>query len=94
MPKTFKLEPPIFNRSKMRERHLKITVEDAIAAFTGLKWKFYEKREREIRVEVPRTDSERFVVELCFNKDDELAAAEKKLKAAGFIPQEIRYAAA
>lgn len=78
----------------MRERHLKITVEEAISDFTGIKWKFYEKREREIRIEVPRTDCERFVVELDFNKDDELAAAEKKLRDAGFILQEIRYAAA
>lgn len=75
----------------MRERILKITLEEAIEAFAGCKWKFYETREKAIRIEVPRTERERFAVELTFESDEEAAAAEGDLRDAGFFLQEIRY---
>lgn len=75
----------------MRERILKMSLEQVIEAFAGIKWKFYETREKAIHVEVPRTERERFVVELAFVTEDETKNAERDLTAAGFILQEIRY---
>jgi len=78
----------------MRERHLKIELEDAVEAFTPLRWKFYEVKDLAIRLEVPRTDAERFVVELVFQDEEALKAAVARLQEEGFIRQEIKYASA
>jgi len=78
----------------MRERHLKIGVEDAVEAFQTLRWKFYEVEGLRLRIEVPRTDAERFVVEIVYQDEEALKAAVARLGDQGFIRQEIKYAAA
>lgn len=76
----------------MRENILKMTLEETVAAFSGCKWKFYDVREMMIHVEVPRTEGERYVVELTCEDERGLAMAVGDLKDAGFILHEVRYA--
>lgn len=75
----------------MRENILKITLEETVAAFSGCKWKFYDVREKEIHVEVPRTEGERYVVELAYEDERDLARIVGDLRDAGFLLHEVRY---
>lgn len=78
--------------SAVRENILKLNLEETVAAFYGSKWKFYDVREMMIHVEVPRTERERYVVELTFETDEKIAAAVGDLRDAGFIPHAVKYA--
>ena len=70
------------------------TLEDVVEAFETVRWKFYEVEEAEeggglIRIEVPRGNRERIVVDLKYSKPEQLQKAREKLKAAGFRRQVI-----
>lgn len=80
----------------MRERVLKISIGTALDAFATHKWKFYEIKEQEkiIRIEVPKTDTERLIVEVPYEDEDGKNKILKQLKDTDFFQQEIRYTAA
>jgi len=77
----------------VRERILYISLKEAVQLFESTKWKFYEVDEEEefVRVEVPRSSGETFVVELPYKGSQTiLDGATKTLGDAGFIRQTVR----
>lgn len=77
----------------MRERVLSLSLRDAVQLFELTKWKFYEVDEDDgfVRVEVPRSTGETFVVELPYKGNQAvLEDVTRTLRQAGFIRQTIR----
>lgn len=77
----------------MRERVLSISLKDAVQLFELTKWKFFEVDEEAgvVRVEVPRSSGECFVVELSYDGDQGvLESLTKTLRGADFIRQTVR----
>jgi len=77
----------------VRERVLSLRLREAVKLFELTKWKFYEVDEDEglVRVEVPRSTGETFVVELPYKENQNvLEEVTKALREAGFIRQTIR----
>ena len=77
----------------MRERVLSVSLRDVVQLFELTKWKFYEVDEEDgvVRVEVPRSSGECFVVEFSYNGDQGvLESLTKTLRRADFIRQTVR----
>lgn len=77
----------------MRERVLSLSLKEAVQLFESTKWKFFQVDEENgiVRVEVPRSSGESFVVELPYDGDQKtLEGVTKSLRKADFIRQTIR----
>jgi len=77
----------------MKERVLALCLKDAVMLFGGHKWKFYEDEEEEkrIKIEIPRSSQESYVIELPYGNNDALRKDMiQGLNEGGFIQQTIR----
>lgn len=76
----------------MKERVLKLTLEEAIELFASRKWNFFEVRERDqtVRLEAPVGLAETYVVELPCHDEKELDRIKATLLERGFLEQEVR----
>jgi hypothetical protein len=86
---------PVPRENEMKcERVLKLKLDEAIDYFSGRKWKLFAPLHidegRLLKLEVPISQSESFVVELVFDEGEFLNEAVRALKAAGWIEQETR----
>jgi len=77
----------------VRERVLSLGLKDTVQLFELTKWKFYEVDEEDgiVKIEVPRSTGESFVVELSYSGDQSvLEGLMKALREADFIRQTVR----
>ena len=76
----------------IRERVLEVGIDEAIGLFEVHKWKFWEvdSEEHIIKIEVPKGESEAYVVELPFGNEVQYKELVDKLSKNGFIKQTIR----
>ena len=76
----------------MKERVLSLSLERAIEAFAGTRWKFLEVNEEggEVRLEKPVGAGESYVVELTYNDAHEKDLLVDQLIGADFIEQKRR----
>lgn len=76
------------------ERILKLKLDEAIDFFSGRKWKLFQlvdlEQGRLLKLEIPVSQSESYVVEFVFDEGRFLDEAIRALKAAGWIEQEVR----
>ena len=76
----------------MKLRILKIGLDKALELFIS-KWKFYTVSDLIIQIEVPRGQSESFIVRIQASSEQDLLEKTKVLANNDFIPQEIKYIA-
>jgi hypothetical protein len=77
----------------IKDRVLHIGVVEAVAAFAGTKWKFFDyelEEEGIVTIEVPRGVSEAFIVELPYANVEQRNKITEKLKNSNFIHQTVR----
>ena len=74
----------------MKERILSLSLREAVEAFQGLKWRFYQVLDDTVKVDVPRTGDETYVVLLPYGNDVERDAILDALNRAGFVKETIR----
>jgi hypothetical protein len=76
----------------MKERVLKLTLEEAVDLFASRKWNFFEIRERPqtVRLDAPVGPGETYVVELPYHDEKELDRIRQTLVERGFLEQEVR----
>jgi hypothetical protein len=74
----------------MKERVLKLLLEQAIELFAARKWNFFEVRNGVVRLEAPVGLGETYVVELPYKDQSELTRIKTTLLSRGFLEQEIR----
>ena len=74
----------------MKERILSLSLREAVEAFQGLKWRFYQVLEESVKVDVPRTAEETYVVVLPYGNAVERDAILDQLNRAGFVKETIR----
>jgi len=77
-----------------RERVLKLKLDEALDYFGGRKWKLFQFSNVEhgtlLKLEVPVSQFESYVVELVYSDGHFLEEALEALRAAGWIEQETR----
>lgn len=77
-----------------RERILKLKLDQAVECFSGRKWKLFQfvnlERGTLLKLEVPISEFESYVVELVYTDGHFLEEALVALRAAGWIEQETR----
>jgi hypothetical protein len=77
-----------------RERILKLKLDQALESFSGRKWKLFQLLDLEhgrlLKLEVPVSEGESYVVELVYSDGHFLEEALVALRAAGWIEQETR----
>jgi len=77
----------------MKERVLKLDLARTVEIFSTRRWVFYiVDRDRQlVKVEVPISDSERWVVELPYDDEGELTGIVKELDDHRFVGSTIRF---
>lgn len=77
-----------------RERVLKLKLDETIDYFSARKWKLFQLLDAEqgklLKLEVPTSENESYVVEFAFDEGQFLTEAIRALKATGWIEQETR----
>ena len=76
----------------IRERVLEVDLAEAILLFEHHKWKFFESNSETgiVKIEIPKGETEIYVVEFPFTNQNQLKALISELSKAGFIKQTIR----
>ena len=77
-----------------RERVFKLKLDEAIDYFSARKWKLFQfldvEQGRLLKLEIPTSENESYVVEFAFDESQFLTEAIRALKATGWIEQETR----
>jgi hypothetical protein len=76
----------------MKERSLKLTLDEAVNLLGSRKWNFFEVRERDstVRIEAPVHPGESYVIELPYHEQKELDRMRQTLAERGFLEQVVR----